>query len=191
MRKIPECLENPIDNVVIDISDAIVPYFKKMDFVPNDITTISLIISMFSVYLFYKDYNNIAAILFLVGYLFDCTDGYYARKYGMVTQFGDYYDHFCDLSKVLMLYYIMYIKSSEKFFKILPILLGLIVVAMVHIGCQEYVYDEKDSPSLSSLKLVCINKNMAESNMKITRYFGFGTFFVSMSILMATYQSIV
>lgn len=187
MRKIPEDLENPIDNVVIDIASAISPYFKKMNFIPNDITTISLIISMFSIYLFYKDYNGIASILFLIGYLFDCTDGYYARKYGMVTQFGDYYDHFCDMSKLLMLYYVMYIKSFEKFCTILPILLGLIVIATIHIGCQEYVYDEQDSPSLAGLKFVCVDKKTAKQNMRITRYFGFGTFFVSMAILMATY----
>lgn len=187
MRKIPECLENPIDNVVIDTADKIVPYFKQLNFVPNDITTISLIISMFSIYLFYKDYNKTAAILFLIGYLFDCTDGYYARKYNMVSRFGDYYDHFCDISKLLMLYYIMYIKSATKFFKIFPLLVGLIVISTIHIGCQEYVYDEKDSPSLSSLKFVCINKKTAKENMKITRYFGFGTFFVIMSILIATY----
>ena len=34
-----------------------------------------------------------------VGYFFDCMDGHFARKYNMVTEFGDMYDYITDLSK--------------------------------------------------------------------------------------------
>ena len=36
----------------------------------------------------------------------DCLDGFYARKYNMTSQFGDYLDHLSDVFKTTCLFYI-------------------------------------------------------------------------------------
>lgn len=53
MRKIPEEAENPIDNVLISFSDYLCPFFKKMNFIPNGITTLSLFFGLLSIYYLY------------------------------------------------------------------------------------------------------------------------------------------
>jgi len=39
----------------------------------------------------------LSAFSYLISYMFDCWDGYYARKYNMESKFGDYYDHVSDM----------------------------------------------------------------------------------------------
>jgi len=40
MRKIPRELENPIDNIIINIAEPVCKMFKKLNFTPNGITTL-------------------------------------------------------------------------------------------------------------------------------------------------------
>jgi hypothetical protein len=61
MRKIPREYENPIDSVLLDWCEQIVPFFHKNNMTPNDLTTISLLFGLLSAYLLYHDY----AILFV------------------------------------------------------------------------------------------------------------------------------
>ena len=42
-RKIPNIYENPFDIFLINICEMMNPYFKKLNFTPNGITTLSLI----------------------------------------------------------------------------------------------------------------------------------------------------
>ena len=52
----------------------------------------------------------ISAILYLTRYIFDCIDGFYARKYNMTTVFGDWYDHISDiLINLIYIYDIIYL----------------------------------------------------------------------------------
>ena len=43
-------------------------------------------------------------------YLFDCLDGQYARAYGMVSKFGDYYDHITDVGSMVGLLVILAVR---------------------------------------------------------------------------------
>ena len=97
MRKIPEESDNPIDNFILKIVDPLCPLFKALHFTPNGITTISLVFGLLSAYLLYKGHPYLFGITFFISYFFDCMDGYYARKYNMVTRFGDIYDHVKDI----------------------------------------------------------------------------------------------
>ena len=96
-RKLPPEMEHPIDNLNINIGASLSPYFKNLNFTPNTLTTISLITGLLSVY-YYTQQNYIySAILFYISYMFDCWDGYYARRYQMISKFGDKYDHIKDV----------------------------------------------------------------------------------------------
>jgi phosphatidylglycerophosphate synthase len=108
MRKITCNCENPLDNILINISDYMCPYAKKYGFTPNILTTVSLIFCGIAALLLLNSFYYLAAFMYLISYYFDCMDGHFARKYKMVTKFGDYYDHFADTIKVILILYILY-----------------------------------------------------------------------------------
>ena len=93
MRKGPIRFQNPIDTILIDCGSYLSPLFRHLHFTPNTLTSISAIFGFMSVYKMYnKDYKQ-AGMLYFISYMFDCFDGFYARKYNMVTKYGDFYDH--------------------------------------------------------------------------------------------------
>ena len=53
MRKIPREYENPIDNINLDFAEFMCPYFKVLNLTPNDLTTISFIFGLLSVYFWF------------------------------------------------------------------------------------------------------------------------------------------
>lgn len=189
MRKLPENLENPIDNLLVDIADVFNPYFKELGITPNILTTFNLIFTIASIYTFVNQEYKLAAIFFFLAYFFDCADGNYARKYDMVTQFGDYYDHGVDIFKAIVIYsllfYTLYINQQIA---IIILLILLIALQFVQLGCQEKYVEQTNtnilSPSLSSLKSLCIVK---PSNLNNTlhwlRYVGTGTLILVTSII--------
>ena len=114
--------ENPIDNFVYDIVEILDPIFYRLNFTPNIITTLSLLTGLLSGYYFYKN-NYICIPLWIISYILDCSDGYFARKYKMTSKFGDYYDHISDFIKITAILTTMYFINPSKFFKIIPILI--------------------------------------------------------------------
>ena len=114
-RKIISELENPIDNILIILSIKFGDILHKYKFItPNIITTISIILSIIAIYFIYIKYYKIGAILFFISYFFDCLDGNFARRFNMVTTFGDYYDHIGDIFKYLLLIYVILISNLNS-----------------------------------------------------------------------------
>ncbi len=180
MRKINEYIECPFDNFIIQICEEVAPAFKMLKMTPNIITTISLIFGILSYKYICDDKFKIASLLFLVAYFFDCLDGYYARQYDMETHIGDYYDHFSDITKIVIIIYAIYAKRPDLFtFLNIIIVISLFYLSLVHLGCQEKYYENVMSPSLECLKILCPNKKM----IKYTKYFGTGTFMLIISLI--------
>ena len=175
-RKINPNHEDPIDNLLIMICNKVNKFFFKLNFTPNMITTLSLIIQFIGIYYIYNKQYKLGAILYFIGYFFDCLDGNYARTYNMTSPFGDLYDHITDITTlVLLLICIMLLKIKRKtkiVFFVIFCIFGLLVG--VHIGCQEKMKPDtknNQSKSLEFTKLLCTNKN----NIIYTRYFGTAT----------------
>ena len=192
MRKINSNYENPLDNILINIADNLCPIAYKYKFTPNILTTISLILCGISALLLLNSYYFIAALFFLISYYFDCMDGHFARKYNMVTKFGDYYDHLADITKILLILYIFYIIDSKKFFITIPFVILFFIVESVHLGCQELYYDNYESYTLSILKKLCPvydvnNKSSILNTLKYTRYGGCGTFITCIILIIIYY----
>jgi len=199
MKKIPNEIDNPIDNVLIHLSDLLCPLFKRTGHTPNMITTYSLIFGLVSVFCVYKGYVIGFALSYMLSYFFDCMDGHFARKYDMITEFGDYYDHVKDVSIWIMIIIVIYMKY-KPFIKASHIIILLITMfAMsVHIGCQQEHYNDNNNNKdvnkdnnkdnnkdykeynknitemMDRLKCLCKDKNM----IYYTRYVGMGTFIV-------------
>ena len=193
MRKIDIDVENPIDNIIIHIAEKGSPIYKELKMTPNHLTTISVMCNILSCMLLYKRKTYLSALIFLIGYYFDCADGFYARKYDMVTKFGDYYDHVNDNLRLILILIIMFMISPCKLFKILPIILLLGLMASIHLGCQEKIYHKKtehseESPTLEPLKNICFgNRTEANEAIQLTKYFGCGTFFIIFAGFIATF----
>ena len=182
MRKIPRELDNPVDNLCIVISEQLSEIFHKFNFSPNQLTTISLLMGLLSLYMYIQGLYLISAVFFFIQYLFDCFDGYYARKYDMVTRFGDYYDHFKDviIAILIIIPIIINYNSQNNYKKCLPYVLILFFFgSVIHLGCQEVYYGKNQSETLYHLKQFCPTKHDKASVteiIKYTRFFGTGTF---------------
>lgn len=181
-RKISSNIECPFTNFIyfiIDITKNDV-IFKKLNFSPNIITTISFFFGILSSYFLYNNNNKIAIILHLLAYYFDCLDGYFARKYNMCTIFGDYYDHITDAIKFCLTIFILYIKNKEYLLKYLKFIILFLLLSVTHLGCQENIYDGKESNYLRLCKKLCFSNYLAN----YLRYFGCGMYQLFISFIM-------
>jgi len=179
MKKIPSEMDNPIDNFVNGISEALCPFFYKMGHNPNMITTYSLIFGLLAVFCLYRHYPVGFVICYILSYFFDCMDGHYARKYNMTTRAGDLYDHIKDVAIFVLIVVGMY-KTYNKVLSF-PHLLVLCVagfMCLMHLGCQQRQKSRKvidsqteDAELLDNCKLLCANKEM----IYYTRWVGMGT----------------
>lgn len=179
MRKIPKELENPIDNVMYDGAEILSPYLKQLNFTANGITTLSLLTGLLSINLFCDEKYELAAIVYMVSYFFDCMDGFYARKYKLVSDLGDWYDHVKDFVVVtLLLYCVMSkIESSSTKVIIIAVLIILFMINVVQAGCQQKIHNsDTGNHMLNIASYFCPSCDGKKQNiMKITRYFGPGT----------------
>jgi hypothetical protein len=186
MRKIPVEYENPIDNVLYDLSEYVSPTFHSFGFTPNMVTTLSNISAIIVIILLLEAKYVWAALFVMVAFFFDCLDGHLARKYKQFSKFGDYYDHISDNVKNISILFTMYWVDSAKFFKVIPYIIIAMILMCVQLGCQEK-YSNSDSETLDITRNLCpVNdKESLEKTMKYTRYFGPGTsnFVFALSIL--------
>ena len=111
-------------------------------------------------------------------------DGLIARKYNMVSKFGDYYDHISDIVVsalfigILMLRLYKYRSSNIIFGLIIGYLIFNIVTMASFMGCTAIHYGDHESV-LSHLVTMCSNTD----KMKWLRYFSSGTFILIISLL--------
>ena len=178
MRKIPENYENPLDNKLIDICELTSEFAYNNRITPNMITTLSNISCVITlIFLFHLKFY-LAALFFIISYYFDCMDGYVARKYNQTSAFGDYYDHFSDIVKLLLVLLALYYINKKKFFKVIPFIIIACILSFIHLGCQEIYSDSENSDFLSNVKVLCpiTDKHNVTDNLEVTRYFGCGTF---------------
>lgn len=172
MRKIGRNIENPPDNFFIDLADISSDFYRQLGLTPNMLTTVSLFFGALSCYLLYKGQNVMAMLCWFIAYYYDCADGFFARKYGMATKFGDLYDHVSDVSKVIAIFLVMYYLNKDKFLFWSPLFAFVFAMMLVHLGCQEKLYDnEEESMTINQLTGLCPNTE----NIGYTKYFGVGT----------------
>lgn len=188
MSKLIDNLENPIDIFFYKLCGIVSPLFKSLNHTPNIITTYSLIIGVMAVYYLNIGDVNMFSLLFILYYFFDCLDGYFARKYNMVTEFGDKYDHIKDIIIFLMITYIVYIKYSHNItYGIIFIFIIFLFLMGCHLGCQQSIYNGEYEETLSIFKPLCFSP---KNQIQITKYFGCGTFVFVILIIIHYLHSI-
>lgn len=183
MRKIKSENENFIDDFLIDISEYVSPMFYNWGFSPNDITTLSLITGVLCIYFLYTKNIILFVLFFILSYFFDCLDGYFARKYKMVTKFGDLYDHIKDTLVHIVLYStIIYIYYNNRYF--IPVSITLVIFILlsgIHLTCQQVLHtgmDVKDDyldKYIHFFEFLGITEPMCYDMINYTKYVGVGT----------------
>jgi phosphatidylglycerophosphate synthase len=177
MRKLDRNDENFLENLILDLSEPLYPYFKQLNFTPNTITSLSFIFGLLAVYFLIHNKINYFAVSFLVSYIFDCMDGAYARKYKMTTQFGDLYDHATDLIVGFALIYISFKKYYNQLTpNIIIAFLTFTFLMQMHMGCQQANYQtskdkgnkkKDEGETLDILQRLCLNPE----HISWTKYF--------------------
>jgi phosphatidylglycerophosphate synthase len=190
--KIPSKLENPFDNVLVSLAESASPLFRELNLTPNMLTSLCVFFLLVSVYLLIRGSLLGFAICYVLSYWFDVTDGYFARKYRMETNFGDNYDHLTDILGFLLLIIVsvcLYRKAFTPEKLIFTTI--LLMLSFVQFGCQERWSEyHSSSKSLACLKQVCPaeSKSQLENVMGITRYFGSATLVTYMVILVCVLE---
>ena len=178
--------ESPIDAGLISICKTVAPLFYKTGHSPNMITTYSFIFELLSIYNLYNKNIKSFILTYIIAYFFDCLDGYYARKYNMITKIGDNYDHITDNITNLCIILIVLFQYKKKL-SITIILIFIIIsyLMMTQLGCQQLIYKDKNNikiiESLDNLQGMCFGN--PNDSIKFTKYFGPGFYNLAVIIL--------
>jgi phosphatidylglycerophosphate synthase len=173
MRKLSMDQEGPVDILILHIVEWITPTLHATGHTPNLITTYSLICGLLGAYCLWRGFLLAFVLLFSLAYLYDCVDGYMARRYKQTSVFGDYYDHISDIVKMGAVLYVFYSKYS--FQRLIPIIiiLGLLLIGMfVYQGCAQQIVNGEDSKeTLDLFQSLCISQD----TIQWAKYFSCGT----------------
>jgi CDP-diacylglycerol---glycerol-3-phosphate 3-phosphatidyltransferase len=85
---------------------------SKVFNLPNQLTSLRLVLSVVLFFLIAYDYYLASFVLFIVGAGTDWIDGYYARRYGQVTTLGRILDPFAD--KVIICGTFIFLAADAK-----------------------------------------------------------------------------
>jgi hypothetical protein len=182
MRKLPSYLDNPVDDKLLELCEILSPYFFSLHFTPNDITTLSLLFGLLSIYYLNENKVWFSVTCMFVSYFFDCFDGHYARKYKMISKFGDYYDHIKDAVVNLTFMFLLFKRNAHKLSNnerlvLLVIMLIMYALLTACFSCQEKIHDKADdAPTIGCLSVFISSKQEAERILGVLRFFGCGSF---------------
>ena len=145
-NKINHKYENRVDLVLEKISYPLNALFYKLGMTPNMLTALSLIINIIGLILLIKNNYIGFTVCFMISYFFDIADGQMARRFNMVSHFGDYFDHISDSLKIVLLIIVMGFKLPIKSF-LLFLLIGVLpfgIMSAVSMGCYQRLYKKKE-----------------------------------------------
>jgi phosphatidylglycerophosphate synthase len=184
--KMPVKNNNKIDRIIFGkLTLPVIDWGYKNNLTPNFFTTLSFSFQLSSIY-FLKNYNpTLFSFLYMLGYYFDCIDGPMARKYNMVTVFGDYYDHGTDIicfTLVNYYYFTLYNLLNQPF-----ILLSYILMSyglLKYVGIQERMYDSKKGDLERSPFLYWTTYILKHSDtLEMFKYFSYSVFVIFFSTI--------
>lgn len=175
-RKIARAMENPVDDVLLQICDRVCLALCRRGITPNMVTAASGVAGLGAVWALNRGFLPAFAALWAVGYFLDCVDGHLARSCNMVTKLGDWFDHAKDYTVLALLLFVLYTRYTVPWWATLMIAGGALGSA-VHLGCQQRVYAKDRAAAggrpetLDTLQKLCPSHDA----IAITRFFGLGT----------------
>jgi phosphatidylglycerophosphate synthase len=132
-----------LNRIIFLFVNKLVPIFYYLKLTPNLITSISLYFCYYSYQYLISRNLNLQLLYYWCYVILDYCDGFMARKYDMVTQFGDFFDHFRDdvfhsylLFEVFTSY--LYTKQYTKLFYIFLYIVYYSIKTVITFGYQEH-----------------------------------------------------
>jgi phosphatidylglycerophosphate synthase len=187
VNKIAYVYECPSDVYLLRFIDTHLQLYYNLGFTPNMITTISIFCGICSAYLITKTQYFYSVGFFALAYYLDCVDGKLARKYNMTTPFGDWYDHFGDMFKFIIVSIALFYNRNKPASLVQIILQQLLLVMgfmmVIHLGYQETLYMHDESISLNFFKRFVQFDHTPLETIQFTKYFGNGNFIVFFMVL--------
>jgi len=98
-------LPDLLKNLYLSLIDPVINFFIKRRLNPNHFTTLGLILSIPTAYLFGIGYHRIAGVIMLISGTFDIIDGKVARATNRTTKFGALYDSTLDRYSEVMIFF--------------------------------------------------------------------------------------
>lgn len=121
--------------------------------IPNILTLLRIALTLVFSRFYLKGYTQIAFVIFLIACITDVLDGYIARRFDMITDFGKLVDPFADKFMVLTSLFCFIVKGeiSIWYFYILLVKEILLIVFALLILKDHTVVFSKNFGKLSSL----------------------------------------
>ena len=116
--------------------------------IPNALTVFRILLTPFFIYLLFNNfpYSNLyALIIFIVASLTDAYDGYYARKYNIETEIGNFLDPLADKILVSSAFISFYLLEIIDIWMVLIILLRDMFITLLRIVMKRNGYSLKTS----------------------------------------------
>ena len=168
--------KNPIDVATVRITAPLLPLFHATGHTPNLLTTYSMLAGLGAVAALWRGNAAAFAAAYSASYAFDCMDGAFARRYGMVSAFGDAYDHGSDALVTVLLLVVLFWRHGHRVgFADAAAMGALAALMLVHLGCEQAAghspVGDAATGSLDQLRRLCPGPGA----MRWTRLFGCGT----------------
>ena len=187
-EKLPPTQLGVVDNV---INIAAYPcgdtMHMRLGLNPNGITGIGAITGVAAIGCLWAR-NVVAFSIFLwVNYPLDNADGYVARKYGLVSSFGDAFDHGKDFLVAVGLAWVAFTRlHAAQYPRTLILMVLAILISLANSGCQDRVRDKmrrtqcyddvaettQTLQTLSYVQKMCLGN--PEQTIRFTRWCGNG-----------------
>lgn len=207
-----EDLTDVISGVYYRLSEYLEPGLYYLGVTPNMVTIGRIVALTTTIPLIYAGYTTLSATLVLVYYFGDCLDGHYARRYGMVSLWGDYLDHIADIFGYLILGWLLLPVLWPNYPMLLLLAIGLTLATVIEVSCEEQlkyalkekggsvgVVNEPVNRENCSLRFIhglsypeynpLLSHNVCQ-NLRVLRWIGPGTLFLYFAILIFFYQSL-
>lgn len=183
MHKLGEDLENPFEVACLGVAEAITPALHAAGLTPNGVTTIGLVAGLGAAYCLWRGWIVAFVVLSAVNYVADCADGYMARRYRMVSEFGDYYDHVSDVAVHAALFAVVVMRYPPRMWVLFFAgVIGLYLGLGSYLGCQQAHLHKKGEGRGETLDLL-VGFCYSEETMAWARWFSVGMVRVAVTAL--------
>jgi CDP-diacylglycerol--glycerol-3-phosphate 3-phosphatidyltransferase len=136
--KLPPDLENPIDAVLLQLTEPLLPLLYRTGHTPNLLTTYSFLFAILAAVNLWRERLLPFAVCYVAAYLFDCLDGQFARRYAMTSALGDVYDHTTDVIGYALLLTVLVVRRRHRVGHMHAAVFAALAVLMIaFFGCQQ------------------------------------------------------
>jgi phosphatidylglycerophosphate synthase len=150
--------DKPLSEIILKT----LPFWEKVEFTPNKLTTLGLISSFLSIYYIINRNASLAILFLILRWYFDYADGLFARKYDQVTLLGEYYDHITDMLYAIFLIYVLFFtkypsKTGNLKIKLIISFFIFATLYAINYSCieREYYDVHKNNSLVSIYKHLC------------------------------------